>query len=184
MTPCNGQLCPYFQIVLTPPDGWVLDKQASAQNKIQMIVPKGKDFATAPALIYVQVFLHRDKQQPLEDFARVSNERWLASVKNAKITPLTAVERASGKPGFLRFAFENPANPQQAYEVGAFGIDSDNDGNEFVLDVVLTGRARKDLDRATRITSRSSRRIDPAAGRLFRLDHIRSFAGGFDRCLV
>ena len=39
-------------------------------------------------------------------------------------------------------------NKQQAYEVGAFGIDNDNDGNEFVLDVVMSGRAKKDLDRA------------------------------------
>jgi hypothetical protein len=39
---------------------------------------------------------------------------------------------------------------QQAYEVGAFGIDADNDGNEFVLDVVMTGRYRKELDRADR----------------------------------
>ncbi len=145
---CNGQLCPYFQLVLTPPDGWVIDKEATARNKIQMIVPKGKDFGTAPALIYVQVFFHRDKQQPLEDFAKVSNERWLASVSGAKITPLPPVERANGKPGFLRFAFENPNNKHQAYEVGAFGIDNDNDGNEFVLDVVMTGRAKQDLDRA------------------------------------
>ena len=118
--------------MLTPPDGWVLGKQATAQNKVQMIVPKGKDFGTAPALIYVQVFLHRDKQQSLEDFARVSIERWLANVKNAKITPLPSVERANGPPGFMRFAFENPNNVQQAYEVGAFGIDADNYGNEFL----------------------------------------------------
>jgi hypothetical protein len=115
-----------------------------------MIVPKGNDFGTAPALIYVQVFLHRDKQQTLDDFARVSNERWLANVKDAKITPLPAIERTNGKPGFLPFAFENPNNVQQAYEVGAFGDDADNDGNEFVLDVVMTGRSRKELDRADR----------------------------------
>ncbi len=146
--PCNGQICPFFQLVLTPPDGWVFDKEATAQNKVQMIVPKGKDFATAPALIYVQVFYHRDKQQSLEDFAKVSNERWLASVIGARITPLPPIERANGKPGFLRFAFENQNNKQQAYEVGAFGFDNDHDGNEFVLDVVMTGRAKKDLDRA------------------------------------
>ncbi len=141
-------ICPYFQLIMTPPDGWVLDKKATAQNKVQMIVPKGKDFASAPALIYVQVFYHRDKQQSLEDFAKASNERSLANVSGAKITPLPAVERANAKPGFLRFAFENPNNKQQAYEIGAFGIDNNNDGNEFVLDVVMTGRSKKDLDRA------------------------------------
>ena len=112
---CGGKLCPYYQISLTPPQGWVLDARATWHNKIQMMVPNGTDFGSAPALIYVQVFYHRDKSQTLADFARVSNERWRARVKDAKITELPAVERANGKPGFLRFAFENPSKAQQAY---------------------------------------------------------------------
>jgi len=145
---CGGKLCPYYQIDLTPPHGWVLDARATWHNKIQMMVPKGTDFGSAPALIYVQVFYHRDKSQSLADFARVSNERWRARVKDAKITELPAVERANGKPGFLRFAFENPSKTQQAYELGAFGIDNDKDGNEFVLDVVMTGADKAALERA------------------------------------
>jgi len=113
-----------------------------------MMVPKGKTFANAEPLIYVQVFYHRDKQQTLEDFARVSNERWLAANKTAKISPLSPVARANGKEGFLRFAFENPKRPQQAYEIGAFGIDDDKDGNQFVLDVVMSANSKKALDRA------------------------------------
>jgi len=143
-----GSICVYYQIALTPPDGWVIEAAATKQNKVQMLVPKGKNFATAPALIYVQVFYHRDKQQTLADFAKASNDRWLANVPNAKITPLPAVERVNGKPGFLRFAFENPSRAQQAYELGAFGIDNDNDGNEFVLDVVMTGATKAALERA------------------------------------
>jgi hypothetical protein len=54
---------------------------------------------------------------------------------------------ANGKEGFLRFAFENPGNRQQPYEQGAFGVDSDKDGNAFVLDVVLTGLGKAALDR-------------------------------------
>ena len=113
-----------------------------------MLVPKGKNFASAPALIYVQVFYHRDKEQTLDDFAKNSNERWLSHVLNAKIAPLPAVERTNGKAGFLRFAFENPRRAQQAYELGAFGIDNDADGNEFVLDVVMSGAAKAALEAA------------------------------------
>src|SRR3974390_1748215 len=84
LNPCGTQqLCPSFQLILTPPDGWVLEKKASSANKVQMIVPKGKNFATAPALIYVQVFYHRDKTQSLADFARVANEDWQADAKSA-----------------------------------------------------------------------------------------------------
>lgn len=149
LNPCGGQeLCPSFRVVLTLPDGWVLDREATAKNNVQMIVPKGKNFANAEPLIYVQVFYHRDKQQSLADFARVSNERWLAAAGKAKVSDLPPVPRTNGKDGFLRFAYENPTQSQQAYEVGAFGLDNDNDGNEFVLDVVMTADTRQALQRA------------------------------------
>jgi len=71
LNPCGGQrLCASYQLVLTPPDGWVLDRKASVENKVQIIVPKGKTFTTAEPLIYVRVFYHADKQQSLADFAR------------------------------------------------------------------------------------------------------------------
>jgi hypothetical protein len=146
---CGGQqLGASYQLVLTPPDGWVLDKDATAKNKVQIIVPKGKTFANAEPLIYVQVFYHTDKQQSLDDFARVSNERWLAANANAKISQLPAVARINGKPGFLRFAFDNPKKAQQAYEVGALGVDNDKDGNEFILDVVMSSSSKQALERA------------------------------------
>jgi hypothetical protein len=107
---CDGQkLCASYALVLTPPDGWVVDAKASAANKVQIIVPKGQSFATAEPLIYVQVFYQPDKTQTLADFARVSNARWLAANPKAKIVDLPAVERANGKPAFLRFAFDIPA---------------------------------------------------------------------------
>jgi hypothetical protein len=149
LNPCAGQkLCASYALVLTPPDGWVVDAKATAENKVQIIVPKGQSFATAEPLIYVQVFYQPDKQQTLADFARLSNARWLAANPTAKISELPAIERLNGKPAFLRFAFENPRKAQQAYEVGALGMDSDKDGNDFVLEVVMTGNSKAALDRA------------------------------------
>jgi hypothetical protein len=145
---CGGhEACPSYRLVVTPPDGWVLDQKASSENKVQIMVPRGESFATAEPLIYAQIFFH-DTRQPLSDFARVSNARWLAANPGAKISELPAVERTNGKPPFLRFAFENPGKAQQAFEVGAFGLDSNKDGNEFVLDVVMTGNDKAALDRA------------------------------------
>jgi hypothetical protein len=55
LNPCAGQkLCASYALVLTPPDGWVLDAKATAENKVQIMVPKGQSFATAEPLIYVQ----------------------------------------------------------------------------------------------------------------------------------
>jgi hypothetical protein len=149
LNPCGGQkLCASYALVLTPPDGWVVDAKATAENKVQILVPKGQSFASAEPLIYVQVFYQADKAQTLADFARASNARWLAANPKATITELPAVERANGKPAFLRFSFNNPGKAQQAYEVGALGVDSDKDGNSFVLDVVMSGNSKAALDRA------------------------------------
>ncbi len=123
-------------------------RQSLSREQVQILVPKGQSFASAEPLIYVQVFYQPDKQQPLADFARASNARWLAANPKAKISELTAIERANGKPAFLRFAFDNPGKSQQAYEVGALGMDSDKDGNDFVLDVVMSGSSKAALDRA------------------------------------
>jgi len=60
----------------------MVEETANKQNKKQILVPKGKNFASAPALIYVQVFYHRDRQQTLD--AKNSNERWLSHVPNAR----------------------------------------------------------------------------------------------------
>ena len=130
---CNGQLCPSFQLMLTPPHGWVVDQAASRRYKVQIIVPQGKNFGNAEALIYVKVAWHPEKQQSLADYARVSNDRWRAAAPDAKISKLPRSSARTESRPFLRFAYENPSKPQQAYEVGAFGLDSDKDGNEFVL---------------------------------------------------
>lgn len=147
--PCGGlQLCASNQLVLTPPDGWIVDEKATTENKVQIMVPKGQSFASAEPLIYVQVFYHADKQQTLADFARLRNARWLAANPRSKITEMSAVERTNGKSAFLRFAMENPGKTQQAFEIGALGPDTDKDGNEFVLDVVMSGSSKAALDRA------------------------------------
>jgi hypothetical protein len=49
------QLSPGYQLVLTAPDGWVLDQEATTKNKVQIMVPKGTTFATAEPLIYVHI---------------------------------------------------------------------------------------------------------------------------------
>jgi hypothetical protein len=43
---------------------------------------------------------------------------------------------------------KNPGKAQQGFEVGALGVDSDKDGNDFVLDIVTSGNSKAALDRA------------------------------------
>jgi hypothetical protein len=117
LNPCGGQkLCASYALVLTPPDGFIVDPKATAENKVQIMVPKGQSFASAEPLIYVQVFYQPDKQQTLVDFARSSNARWLAANPRAKITKLPAVER--------KRQARLPALCLRKYRQGAAGLRS------------------------------------------------------------
>lgn len=147
MQVCNGKLCPLFTVALTPPQDWDLDKAASEENRVQMLVPRGLNFHDARAVIYVRVS-PKDKDQPLSDFIRVSQERWRQSVSDTKISKMPSVERGNGKGAFEPFRYENPSRPQQPFEIVAFGIDSDKDGNDFVLTVVMSGKDQKAIEQA------------------------------------
>jgi hypothetical protein len=143
-----NKLCPFLKLTFTPPDGWVIDKEATDSNKIQIMVPKGTHFSNAQPLIYVKVSWHKDKQESLAELVRVSNEHWQTSSRDTKISERPVVERTNGKPAFLSFFYENPGKTQQAYEVVSFGLDSDNDNNEFVVMVSMTANSKKAIERA------------------------------------
>ncbi|MGE3149071.1 MAG: hypothetical protein AB7K04_08395 [Pseudorhodoplanes sp.] len=145
---CDGKLCPHYEVVLMPPKGWNIDATASKQNRIQVIVPNGKTFGNAAALIYLKVSM-KNKNQPLSDFIRVSQERWKQSVPDTKISRLPDITRENGKPAFEPYRYENPSKPQQAAEIVSFGIDADTDGNEFFVMAVMSSRSQKELDRAS-----------------------------------
>ncbi len=143
----DGSLTPHFELILTPPKDWVEDKVASRENGVQMLLPRGRNFGNAPALMYVKVSYRRDKQS-LEDFVGNSQKRWREQVPDSKIEKLPDVGRASGQPAYLSYRYENPSRPQQRFEAVSFGIDSDKDGNDFFLMVAVTGKDKKAIDQA------------------------------------
>lgn len=147
MRRCNGQLCPYFRLKFTPPNGWVQDEEATRENNMPIYVPKGMDFGSAPALIYIGVTYNRDKR-PLEKFVEGELQSWLNEAKDSKIDKIAGEKRASGKADFLIYRFLNPSRPQQAHELMAYGEDTDNDGNSFFLSIGLTAAERKAIDAA------------------------------------
>ena len=144
---CNSKVCPSFTLVLTPPLDWDVDKAASEENLVQMLVPRGMNFHDARAVIYIRVAV-KDKGQPLSDFIRVSQERWRQSVADSKISKLPPVERGNGRAAFEPFRYENPSRPQQPFELVAFGTDTDNDGNDFILTIVMSGKDQKAIEQA------------------------------------
>ena len=87
-------------IVLTPRAGW---RKRSQQGKRRAeLVPRGKDFHSAPALMYVKVSYRRDKEQTVEQFVDNSQKRWRESVPDTKIEKLADVTPAAPRLIFYR----------------------------------------------------------------------------------
>ena len=143
----DGELRPYFRLKFTPPEGWVQDARATQENGMPIYVPKGKTFGDAPALMYIRVSYNADKRS-MEKFIEVAHERWKNAAKDSKIDKLADEKRANGKADFQIYHFVNPSKPQQAYEVMAYGEDSDMDGNSYFLLIALTAAAQKAIDSA------------------------------------
>jgi len=144
---CSEGMCPEFRSDYRPPAGWIEDKDASRQYHVSVYVPRGKNFRSADALVYVRVS-HNSEKAKLPDWIRVSQERWKKSVADTTIEPLASVKRVSGKPDFVLYRYRNPSRPEQEHEMVAFGEDSDADGNAYVIMIALTAMKRKALDRA------------------------------------
>jgi hypothetical protein len=143
----DGQLRPYFRLKFTPPEGWVQDPKATQENGMPIYVPKGKTFGNSPALMYIRVSYNADKRA-MEKFIEVAHERWNNAVKDTRIDKLAEEPRANGKADFQIYHFVNPSKPQQAYELMAYGEDSDKDGNSYFLMIALTAAAQKAIDSA------------------------------------
>jgi hypothetical protein len=148
MKVCEGKLCPYFELATTPPEGWVLEKEATKENGVQMFVPKGTNFHSAEALIYIKVLPQQGEANSIEEFVKVSQDGWRNSVPDTKITKMPEVARKNGKAAFQPYQYENPSQPQQAFEYVAFGEDTDPEGNKYFAMVVITGRDRKQIEKA------------------------------------
>lgn len=142
MRTTDSGLQPFFRLKFTPPQGWQQDDEATQENNLAIYVPKGEDYGSAPALMYIRVSYNSDKRS-LAKFIEVAHERWQAEVKDSKIEQRASEKRTSGQPDFQVYHFTNPSNPQQAYEMMAYGEDRDKDGNTFFLMIALTGSSQK-----------------------------------------
>lgn len=150
MNSCDGKLCPFFRASVTPPEGWVEDKEATDYFKAVMFLPKGVAFDKAPAKIYA-VARYNPKKQPVADFLPDSIKDWKSRARDARITRLADMPRADGKPIFILQKFESRRLKEQGYELQAVTSDDDKDGNRFVITITLsadTEKAFKDAEAA------------------------------------
>jgi len=147
MNPCDQKMCAFFRASITLPDGWVEDKEATKYFNSQFLLPKGVDFDSAQAKIYVVVRFNRNKQ-PISDFMPDAIADWRSRAKDAKITRLEDLPRGDGKPVFERRQFEAKSLKEQGYELQSVTTDGDKDGNEFIVTITLSANSRAALQAA------------------------------------
>jgi hypothetical protein len=147
MHDCGGKLCPSFRASVAVPDGWQEDQAASRQMNLQILVPKGRTFDNAGAIIYATVKYNRAKT-PTATLVAEDNASWRKKARDVKIEQLPDVARAAGQEPFLHYQFETPSRKQQPFERVATTSDADKDGNAFLVGIVLTATSMKALKAA------------------------------------
>jgi hypothetical protein len=147
MNLCDHKMCGFFRASITLPDGWVEDKEATKYFNSQFLLPKGIDFDSAKAKIYVVVRYNRNKQ-PISDFVPDAIADWRSRAKDAKITRLEDLPRGDGKPVFERRLFEAKSLKEQGYELQSVTTDGDKDGNKFIVTITLSANSREAFEAA------------------------------------
>jgi hypothetical protein len=147
MLVCDGKLCPLFRASFAPPPGWVEDKENGQRLRLVIFVPKNQTFRSAGAIIYATARSNPDKA-PVAEFVDKDHARWRERAPDVKIKRLADVARTSGKDAFQHHQFEAPSMKAQAFERVATVGDSDQDGNAFVVGLVLTAKSARALSAA------------------------------------
>ncbi len=142
MEHCDGKLCAFFRAPIIIPDGWAEHAEATKELRVQMLLPKGQEFDAAPAKIYVLVRYLKDKD-PLAVVTKTAYSDWQTRDKRAKVAKLGEVARANGKPAFIRHQFEAPKLKEQGFETTSLALDTDKDGNTYVVVVCLSSDTRE-----------------------------------------
>jgi hypothetical protein len=147
MHDCGGKLCPYFRASVAIPQGWQEDHTSRSGMDVQIIVPAGRTFSDADAVIYTTVRFNADKA-PIAALVAEDHADWRTRNRDVKIERLPDVARAAGQEPFLQYRFETPSKKAQPFELVATTADVDKDGNAFLVGVVLIATSMRALKAA------------------------------------
>lgn len=143
MRVCNGQLCPFFRASFSVPDAWFEDVKTGHRLQLRVFIPKGESFDTAPAMIYAMARPNPEKDNVAAVVAS-HHDTWRQRVPDVAITRLSDVSRPGGLP-FQHHQFVATTLAAQPFERVATTIDTDMDGNTFIVRLVLTAKSETAL---------------------------------------
>jgi len=83
---------------VTPPEDWVHEPKVSYQNQINMFIPKGQEFADAPAVMYARAiyFEKGNTVEELETAIREDHEGFKQRFPDAEVEEVEAVQTGDG----------------------------------------------------------------------------------------
>ena len=148
MTMCPGQkLCAWFQSTVTPPKGWVEDKDAGERNHVTILLPDKDDVDFNDPMIYVQTS-YEPGSDTLDAIIAVNQAQWRKQAPKGSITPIGTAPRADGAAPFKLFLYRNPDQSKQAFETIAYGFTPLPNGERYFLTVVDTAADKAAIDKS------------------------------------
>ena len=137
LVPCEQQMCPWFEALVEPPQGWSLDKEYGEEGHVTMMTRDGH-VTPKDALMYIRTDYDWEKES-LDVYVTNTNDTWRKQTKRSDVKRLDDVQR-DGKPAFQVYLWHNPSKPTQAYELMGFlkDVDPEHKDQSFFFQVVLT----------------------------------------------
>src|SRR5262249_13006019 len=133
---CGAGTCDYDSAAIATPAGWTHDEFAERTMHMKVLVRDGQSFAEADVFILATVLPNLDNVSIGDHVAR-GQKFMRMQVSDLKIKALPDMARAKGKPAYQVFQYEKPSSSKRRFERIATTMDSDKDGNAFVVGISL-----------------------------------------------
>jgi hypothetical protein len=140
--PCRSGHTP----VITAPDGWSGDPAAERMNAlIQVLVPTGKQFIDSDQTSWASAD-PKPADETLAEYMKTREAGGKRTFKGLKYMHLPDLPRGNGKEPFRLLLTQRPNTEQ--LELAAITVDTDSDGNSYVVTIWLSASDSNTLSAA------------------------------------
>ena len=144
---CGAGTCDYDSAAIPAPAGWVHDEFAERTMHMKVLVRDGQSFASTDAYILATVLPNLDNVS-IADHVFRGQKYMRLQVPDLKIKALPDMARGKGKAAYQVYQYEKPSTSKRRFERIATTMDTDKDGNAFVVGISLTADSEQALQAA------------------------------------
>lgn len=141
------EMCWWHKAIVEPPNGWIEDVAWTKRYQAMVMFPDG-DHSNSKPIMYVRTH-NGDKNQSLDEYVSVAQQRWQAKVTDSTIEPLADFVREN-KPTFKVYLYKNPSQVEQAFELTAFmkDVDAKHPEQTYFFQIVLSSPSMEEVEKA------------------------------------